>query len=541
MNNNCGKLSIRKEKNVTLIILLTVFVSLFGCTGEKGEDRQQKERPNILFAISDDQSYPHASAYGFPEVKTPTFDALAEEGVLFMNAFVAAPQCSPSRAAILTGKNIWQLEEAGTHGSLFPKKFPVFPDALENNGYTIGYTGKAWAPGNWEQSGWSRNPVGPEFNIHQLKDVPFSGIKKVDYVANFKTFLKEKDEERPFFFWYGGHEPHRDYEYESGIKSGKLSNETVLPEFLPDHEIVRNDFLDYLVEIEWFDRKLGEMISHLKEIGEYENTIIVVTSDNGMPFPYAKANLQEYGTHVPLLITGSQYFKGGRTENALVSLIDLAPTFLELGQASEFDEITGESLLPLLVRSDDNDNQKHREFVLTGRERHTHARPENFGYPARALRTERYLYIRNFKPDRWPAGNPPPENREDITDDPDLKSIGLGYNDIDASPSKELMIQRKDVYKELFGIGFNKRPGDELYDILTDPGCLQNLAEIPEYDSIRNSLWQKLESELKIQGDPRVLGRGDIFESYPRFGKMRNFTGFKERGTYNLKYSKNDQ
>ncbi|HVW62284.1 MAG TPA: DUF4962 domain-containing protein, partial [Puia sp.] len=105
------------------------------------------KRPNILFAIADDQSYPYASAYGTTGVRTPAFDRVAREGVLFNNAFAAAPQCSPSRAAILTGRNIWQLEEAGTHSSYFPKKFSVFTDALERAGYTIGYTGKPWAPG----------------------------------------------------------------------------------------------------------------------------------------------------------------------------------------------------------------------------------------------------------------------------------------------------------------------------------------------------------------------------------------------------------
>ena len=121
-------------------------------------------RPNILFVISDDQSYPHASAYGSSLVKTPGFDLVAQNGWLFNNAFVTSPGSSPSRASILTGLYPWQIEEAGTHASSFPVDYKCFPDLLEEAGYYIGYTGKGWGPGNWKISGRKRNPAGPEYN-----------------------------------------------------------------------------------------------------------------------------------------------------------------------------------------------------------------------------------------------------------------------------------------------------------------------------------------------------------------------------------------
>lgn len=496
-----------------------------------------KERPNILFAIADDQSYPYASAYGTKGVDTPAFDRLAAEGVLFHNAFAPAPQCSPSRAAILTGRNIWQLEEAGTHGSYFPRKFPVFTRVLEQQGYHVGWTGKGWGPGNYEDRGWERNPVGTEYSQVKL-DPPTKGISDIDYAGNFNAFLKKRDRDQPFFFWYGCKEPHRVYEYGSGKKAGKHLDDAAVPAFLPaSEEIIRNDVLDYSLEIDWFDTHLGRILKQLEDIGELENTIVIVTADNGMPFPYAKANLQEFGTHVPLVVSGKAFFEGGRETKAAVSLIDLAPTILDFLDIPLFDGITGKSLVPFLQQG-----KAHRDYILTGRERHSHSRPDNLGYPARAIRTEKFLYVWNIKPDRWPAGNPIPDgmNKAHSTGafSPDFKSMGLGFPDIDPSPSKTFIFENEAHYPDLYFLSFDRRPEDQLYDIANDPWCLNNLARNPYYASQMEELKKTLMSELKRQGDPRMTGNGDIFESYPRFGSMRYFPGFSKRGEYNPAFQK---
>lgn len=488
---------------------------------------------NILFAISDDQSYPHASAYGQKTFRTPVFDSIAASGILFNNAFVAAPQCSPSRAAILTGRHIWQLEEAGTHASLFPKKFPVFTDVLENEGYFIGYTGKAWAPGNFANAGWTRNPVGPAYNAKLLSSLPTKGISKTDYAANFKIFLSEKPSDKPFFFWYGANEPHRNYEEGSGAAAGLTDEGLIVPPFLPNNQLVKNDMLDYALEIEWFDKQLGKMLQLLAEAGELEHTIIVVTADNGMPFPYAKANLQEYGIHVPLAICGPIVKGEQRTADDLVSLIDLAPTFLDIAGAKQFGGITGKTLMPILTLSDTGKISPADQYILAGRERHSHARPDNVGYPARAIRTRKYLYIENFKPNRWPMGDPAPLQQVSISDNANMKPILLGYEDIDDSPTKAFMAKSQSKLPELFSLGFEKRGHSELYDIETDPYCLHDLSSSADMQAIRTQLKNELEKKLIEQGDPRMTGNGDIFDSYPRFGLMRPFEGFKERGKYN--------
>src|SRR4051794_25040524 len=121
-------------------------------------------KPNILFCIADDASWPHMSAYGCRFVNTPNFDRVAHEGILFNNAFTPLPKCSPSRAAILTGRYPWQNEEAADHNGVFPAKFKVYPQLLEDAGYHVGFTGKGWGPGDFQRGGLKRNAAGPDFS-----------------------------------------------------------------------------------------------------------------------------------------------------------------------------------------------------------------------------------------------------------------------------------------------------------------------------------------------------------------------------------------
>ena len=527
--------AISRQASVRIILLTSVLlIALFYKSGKA--QPPSNSQPNILFVISDDQSWPHAGIYGAKEISTPAFDRVAREGVLFNNAFAAAPQCSPNRAAILTGRNIGQLEEAGTHASNFPKKFQTFPDLLEEAGYEIGYTGKGWGPGNWKYNGRKRNPAGNQYSNIQLEERPTTSISSTDYAANFQLFFEQRDRLKPFFFWAGAYEPHLPYEKGSGIEAGKDPDQVKVPSFLPDVPVVRSDLLDYYLEIEWFDRHLGRMLALLEEQGELKNTLVVVTSDNGMPFPRAKANLYEYGTHVPLAIRWPQQIAGGRVMHDLTSSIDLFPTFLEVAGVDIPHQVTGKSLLPVLFSEDEGIVDSTREYVITGRERHTHARPDNHGYPARSIRTQEYLYIRNFKPERWPAGNPKPENGKDLTS-VDFKSFGLGYADIDAISTKSWMLKNRDEseWQHLFHLAFKKRPAEELYNINNDPGCLNNLASSSEYEPVRKYLSTKLDSILIAQQDPRAFGY-EIFESYPRYSPMRNFPGFHKRGEYNFDF-----
>jgi N-sulfoglucosamine sulfohydrolase len=478
------------------------------------------KRPNILFVISDDQSYPHASAYGYQSIQTPAFDRIAREGVLFSQAFAASPGCSPSRAALLTGLNCWQIEEAGTHASSFPQEYIVFPDLLEQAGYYIGYTGKGWGPGDHEASGRIRNPAGVAFSGNTLESP--EGISDINYAANFEDFLAGHPQDQPFFFWLGSYEPHRSYKQGIGKEAGMAMEEVAVPSFLPDVEEVRSDLLDYGYEIQWFDAQLGKAIELLERAGELDNTLIVVTSDNGMPFPRAKANVYEYGIHVPLAVRWGNEIRGGRKVDDLVSLMDFCATFLEVANA-EFPSypLESKSLLNILASQQQGIVDSSRTSVYASRERHSSSRWNNLGYPQRCIRTDQYLYIRNFKPERWPAGSPQKYDEKGNPEQPPT-----AYHDIDEA-SDNFVIRERDSpqYSKYFHWAVDKRPAEELYDIQKDPGCLNNLAGIVDHAEELLLLRTALGGYLMRTQDPRVIGNGEVFETYPRLrGPVRQFT-----------------
>jgi len=447
--------------------------------------RSTDQRPNILFALADDWAYPHAGVYGDRVVKTPSFERVAREGVLFTNAYCAAPSCTPSRAAMLTGQAPHRLEEGGNLHGILPKKFAVYPDLLETAGYYVGYTRKGWGPGVLEGSGRTRNPAGPQFK-------------------SFEEFYQSAPKDKPFCFWFGSHDPHRPYDKGAGLKSGMKLEDAVVPPYWPDTPEIRSDILDYYYEVERFDRELGEMLKLLEAAGQLDNTLVVVSGDNGWPFPRAKANLYDGGTHNPLAIRWPKHVKDGRKVDDFVSLTDLAPTFLEAAGLKPLPAMTGQSLLGLMKGK----KQGGRDMVFVERERHANVRKGDLSYPSRAVRTREFLYIRNLRPDRWPAG------------DPEMyKAVGP-YGDVDNSPSKSFLLDHRDdpQIAKYFRLAFEKRPAEELYDLRKDPGQTNNVANEPAYASTKHKLRAALDRWMKNTGDPRAVKDDDPWDHYPYFG-----------------------
>ncbi len=449
-------------------------------------------RPNILFIIFDDWSRAHAGAYGCAWVRTPNFDRIAREGVLFRNAFTSNPKCSPCRASILTGRNTWQLQEAVSHWSIFPSGFETYPDLLERAGYRVGLTGKGWGPGDFKTTGRTRNPAGPNFD-QLTQGVVASGIAKNDYPGNFGEFLRQRDPEKPFCFWMGFQEPHRAYEPGSGLRLGKKLEDVSVPAFLPDNTLVRSDLLDYAVEVEWADQQIGRALKLLEDSGELDRTLVIATSDHGMPFPYVKGQIHEDAFRLPLAMRWPAVIKPGRVAEDFVNVRDFAPTYLELAGLKPHPQMTGKSLVKLL-RSKKSGWIENRDVMLAGKERLDIGRPHDQGYPVRALRTKDFLYVHNFHPERWPAGDPE-----------------TNFPNCDDGPTKEVIKTLGGYYYDLC---FGKRFPDELYDIRKDPECVNNLANDLFYATELDKLRSKMMNLLKVEKDPRALGTAEVIETY---------------------------
>ncbi|MBD0825185.1 sulfatase family protein [Aestuariibaculum marinum] len=528
----------RKETHILLLIILS-----FVCNAQK-----QENLPNILFVVSDDQSFAHTSFAGSTFINTPAFDRIAKEGIYFENCIAASPGCAPSRSALVTGRYPWQNEQSGQHASAWLKKYVPFIDVLEKAGYCIGRTGKGVDPFQYARNNndslWREtNAAGKlhsdfKFDIDSLNGIKTyaKGIKVTDYVKNFKFFVNNKAANRPFFFWFGAQEPHRPYERSSYKRLGKDMKGVKVPGFLPDVDVVRGDLLDYAVEIEWFDQQLEDMLQYLEKIGALENTIIIVTSDNGKPFPRAKANTYEYGIHVPMAIRYPKEFPGNRVIKDLISFVDIAPTLLEITKQNPKDimmPMSGKSFLRLLKSNKNGNVNKKESYVFSGRERHSSSRYKNLGYPQRAVRSKDYLLIWNMKPERWPAGAPQKFSDKDTTHVLPFNGVyegaykeGIAYTDIDESPSKEfLMLNSEDEdMKPFYDLAVGKRPEFELFEINEDPFCLHNLAGLPEYGKTEKKLKTALKNELKRTNDPRVVGSDkEIFDSYKRYMNIRKF------------------
>lgn len=507
--------------------------------------KRTEVRPNILFVISDDQSFGHTSFGGSSFIQTPAFDRIASEGVYFTNCYATSPGCAPARSAIVTGRYPWQNEQSGQHASEWLNKYISFIDRLAANGYRTGRTGKGVQPfyysGKAEESHIrNEDAAGKAGNSarYQPGDParPTEGVSKVDYFANFKNFIDQNDGNAPFFFWFGAYEPHRPYEKDAWKRTNKSPDSVTVPGYLPNNEVIRRDLLDYAVEIEWYDQHLQKMLGYLEKTGQLENTIVIVTSDNGMPFPRAKANAYEDGIHVPFAVRYPKSFPGGRVVEDFIGFIDLAPTILEVTgtSAGEMQPMTGRSLLDVLTSREEGQVDADRVYVLSGRERHSSSRHLNYGFPQRAIRKGRYLYTWNVHPRRWPAGAPQRYSQEDSTlllGMHGLDSMGRyvaqsAYTDIDDCPSKAWLVENHQDPKvrPYFELAVGKRQEYELFDLEKDRYCLHNLAGMEQYNEIESELHTILMEELKRTKDPRVVGpKPGVFDTYKRYSKMRSF------------------
>jgi uncharacterized sulfatase len=335
--------------------------------------------------------------------------------------------------------------------------------------------------------------------------------------SNFRSFLDDRPEGRPFFYWFGPHNSHRQWARGSGkelwgLDPGELKGK--LPAFLPDVPEVRQDIADYLGEALAWDAMVKELIEELDAHGELDNTLVIVSGDHGMPgMPRGKCNLHDFGSAVSLLVSWPERIPGGRVVDDFVSLPDIAPTVLEAAGIAPPDHMLANSLMNVLLSEQSGMVEPERDHVIIGRERHVgQAQPDRTPYASRAIRTADHLLIRNFKPDRLPMG---------VVYDPDakadelLRNHYLAYPDMDASPTKVFLMMNRKQYPEYFDFAFTERPKFELYDLRADPDQVQNLAGEPAHAEILEKLDKRLMAVLRETCDPRVIGDGRTFDRKP--------------------------
>ena len=494
------------------------------------------ERPNVVFLFADDWGR-YAGVYREDAlatindvVHTPNIDALTAQGVTFWDAHASAPSCTPSRAAVLTGRHFYRN---GSGSQLFSPwagedaSDPVFSlesyhQLLEKAGYHTGVTYKTHVPAHlFVSEAHQFNGAGQLFNV--FSQVVSRGataserdeIKRslLDEVRNnLSEFLAARSDGQPFAWYFSPTNTHRTWTWQSAQRLWALDPDDLqgkMPSFLPDNATIRQDMADYLGEVMAFDAAVAIIVDGLETRGLMDNTLLVLSGDHGAPgFPRGKTNLFDFGTQVPLIVHWPRGIANpGRRIDNPTSLIDLAPTFLEAAGLERQPSMDGRSVLPLLVDgSAVGYSSMGNEFVITGRERHYFsARDDWLPYPSRAIRTKDYLYIRNFKPDRWPMMTPP------------LTEGEATHGDFDGGPTKRWFAsaQHDERYDGLVDLAWGLRPPDELYDLKEDPDQIANLATHPGYADIRERLAARLMDVLEQTGDPRVVGSGDAFDRAP--------------------------
>lgn len=537
-----------KNFHFPILFGIVLFFGVYSIAGEPS--KASEKRPNFFFFFADDWGR-YASIYHNDPVnttfQTPSIDRLGREGVCFTNAHINSPSCTPCRSALFSGQYFYRTGRGAIlRPAIWDDAIPVFPLLLEQAGYRIGFTYKAWGPGLNPDAPFGGNrtrfaKAGNRFNrfSHVVTKMVADGKDReaakeelyAECLKNFEMFLdagkSPEEAAKPFLYYFGPTNTHRTWEKGSGKALWDLNPDDLkgkMPKFLPDVPEVREDFCDYLGEVLALDAVLERFLKKLEELGKLDDTVIVMSGDHGIPgFPRGKCNLYNLGTEVSLLVRWGKNIKPGRTVDDFVNLMDLAPTFLEIAGQTPPDCMTGRSILPLLKSEKSGRIDPSRDFVVTGRERHYDSARADFSpYPQRSIRTKDFLYIRNFEPNRWPMGDPYHRETNDSPEEREKKSADTGYAfpDLDASPTKTWILLRENEpeWKPFWDYAFGKRPGEELYDLRKDPDYLVNVADKPEYAEVRQEISKRLMDILTSTADPRVTGDAQTFEKPPFAG-----------------------
>jgi len=510
-----------RNRNVRILVLSCVLLTPLA----HGASAVSAAKPNILLFLGDDWGR-NASCYRDPArpglndvINTPNIDRLAHEGVLFRDAFMNVSSCAPSRGSLATGCYFWRLGKSAFHRADpgWKKRtdpgmaLPGFGNLLKSQGYFLGSAGKTlnvhWYPAERIQfdAEKARYTQWVSKRTHRA-----AAEKEVEtmFRNSIEQMLAKRQDDKPFCHIIGPTGTHRPFSKGSGKSFWGINPDDFigkLPGFLPDVAEAREDMADTLGEVLATDIYIGWMVDELQKAGQLDNTLIVLTGDNGIGMPRAKAHVYDLGVRAPFIVYWpAGITKPGRVVDDFVSLVDLAPTFLDAAGTKPPSGMDGHSLLPLIESEKSGQVDSTRDFVVVGRERHRdNARSDRSPYPVRAIRTEDFLYVRNFKPERWPCGNPAESG---FPGDPDPKGSG----------TISWLVAHKDdpQVAALFALHYGKRPAEELYDLHKDPDEIKNIASDPAYAEAKRVLSERLMKVLRESNDPRLT---DAFDRPPYY------------------------
>lgn len=468
----------------SLVLLFVVAI----CRPSLAADAPPK--PNILFLLSDDHSYPYLGCYGCPDLSTPTIDQLAADGLRCDRFFVGCPQCVPSRATLMTGRSPVAVRMVRFTSPL-PEDVVALPDLLrDQGGYFTGVGGRSYHLDGPSGVGKRAAPVlGEVMDRHGLRTF----TKRVDYVEQkgtnvpsgkkLETFLAAAPADKPWFFWLGFSDPHHPWDTQSPAGRRDPAKLT-LPPHLPELPGVREDLARYLAEIEHLDGEIAQVLDVLKARGLAENTLVVFMGDNGMAMPHGKGALTDPGIHVPLIVRWPGVVKPGRTSPELLSGEDFAPSMLAAAGVAAPKTMSGVSFLPLL-RDAPHEPRKH---IFAERGPHGGdggMKPDVLAATfdlARCVRSDNFKLIYNCTPHQAVS---PVDSREDAGWQAMLKANADGKL---AEP----------FVKSYFT---TPRSTFELYDLNADPGEMNNLAGRKEYAEVERELKRALTEKMVLDWD----------------------------------------
>ena len=411
------------------------------------------DSPNFVIFVADDMAWEDCGAYGHPNIRTPNIDALARDGIRFDRAYLTTSSCSPSRCSILTGRYPHSTDAGELHLPL-PANAKMVTTPLRDAGYWTAAVGK------WHLGEAVANQVDYR-----------KGARPADMGKAWVQALHDRPAEKPFFLWAAHSDPHRGYQ-PGAVDPPHTRDDVVVPPFFPDTPEVRDDLALYYDEVSRFDEHIGMVLEELQSQGVADNTLVMVISDNGRPFPHCKTRVHVPGVRTPFVVRWPKEVKAGQTSRSVVSTVDIAPTLLDLAGIDLPQSFQGQSLVKQLA----DPTVKVRSYAFAEHNWHDYRAFE------RAVHSERFCYVKNWLPNT--AGTPPA--------------------DAVRSPTY-LVMQRLQAENKLKhqhqGCFATPRPTEFLFDVEKDPHCISNLASDAAFEATLKEMRTALRDWQQRTGD----------------------------------------